>query len=158
MNKKQLSEAITLFCDIILYGQQTFFKEMTSEKLKVLSFEQVDLLNLLASQGPLNSTQIASFQGLHKSAISSRLKKLEETGLIQFRKSDEDHRIKFAELTSDGHQEVEKCQELMLEYFGNLFSDFKEVDLTYFIGMLGLVKDRLLTQTPLQKDQSEDNK
>ncbi|MEY8752246.1 MarR family winged helix-turn-helix transcriptional regulator [Alkalicoccobacillus gibsonii] len=151
MNKPKLSEAITLFSEILSYGQQTLFKEISSKNLKVLSVEQIDLLSLLASRGPLNSTQIASFQGLHKSAISSRLKKLEELELITLRKSDEDFRVKFAELTSEGEVEIQTCQEVMLEYFGNLFSDFKEEDLTYFIKMLGLVKDRLLTENPDQK-------
>ncbi|MDQ0206866.1 MarR family winged helix-turn-helix transcriptional regulator [Alkalicoccobacillus murimartini] len=157
--KKHFLDAISLFCDVMFYGQQTFFKEMTSEKLKVLSFEQIDLLNLLSSQGPLSSTQIASFQGLHKSAISSRLKKLEQIGLIIFRKSPDDSRVKYAELTEEGMEEINKCQEMMLEYFGKLFGDFKEEDLTYFITMLGKVRERLLTQTPLQNDdRSEENK
>ncbi|TSB48446.1 MarR family winged helix-turn-helix transcriptional regulator [Alkalicoccobacillus porphyridii] len=154
--RNQLSEAIGLYCEIMVYGQQQFFKELASKDVKVMSFEQVDLLSILDSQGPLTSKEIASFQGLHKSAISARLKKLEQNGLVWFRRSEDDYRVKYAELTAEGIKEMEQCEQIMLDYFGNLFSDFKEEDLSYFIEMLGKVRERLLTHTPIQKNKGED--
>ncbi|GAF13594.1 hypothetical protein JCM19045_2847 [Bacillus sp. JCM 19045] len=70
---KPFLQAMDVFKDVFFYSQQIVSEELTHE-FSHLSQEQLAVLILIDLSGPLTSTEIATFQGTHKSAVSNRLK------------------------------------------------------------------------------------
>ncbi|WP_059103987.1 MarR family winged helix-turn-helix transcriptional regulator [Shouchella shacheensis] len=140
---EKLTEAIELFKDVLFYGQQHVQTRLGHELYQLVSAEQLEVLNLLDFSGKLTSKQIAEYQGTHKSAVSNRLKKLQQRGLVSFRQAADDHRIKYVELTPKGKLGISELQEEMFFYFEKLFADFEEEEFVQFTRTFRKVRDRL---------------
>ena len=103
MNEK-LQEAIELFEEVMIYGTEHVFKNLDVPIWKEYSPEQIQVLKILSAYGNLSSGQLAGIQGVHKSAISTRLKKLLEKDLVQSEKDQKDQRIYRISLTTKGYE------------------------------------------------------
>lgn len=84
MNEQKLCQAINLFVEVLLEGTEFVHREINQDVFKHISREQADLLKILKVKGPTSPGSLAMYQNVHKSAISNRLKKLLEKGLVQW--------------------------------------------------------------------------
>ncbi|MCR8842664.1 MarR family transcriptional regulator [Paenibacillus sp. SC116] len=143
---KKLCEAIQLFEEVMIYGTTHIMNELKLDIFKELSVEQVRLLDLLSTKGPLTSTEITELQGGHKSATSNRLKKLIQKDFVRFEQINDDHRIKHVVITDKGLAATKDANELTFTYFKTLLSDVSEEEIEQFIHTFKKVKTILLAK------------
>lgn len=109
--REKLKEAVDLFVEVMIYGTEQVTKRMEIDIWKEYSPEQIQVLKILSDLGPLSNGKLAEYQNVHKSAISSRLKKLEEKGLIRTSRDETDHRAKVVQLTKAGAEVLRTSNE-----------------------------------------------
>ena len=73
---KRIQEAVSLFEEVLIYGTERVIKSVDDPLWKEYSPEQIQVLKLIHKEGEITSGRLAILQGVHKSAISNRLKKL----------------------------------------------------------------------------------
>lgn len=142
--KETLLEAIELFEEVIIYGTEHFLKSVQSPIWKEYSPEQIQTLKLLSAYDSLSNGKLAVLQGVHKSAITARLKKLEEKGLIRTERAQHDQRAKVVRLTEPGREILAASNTAINETIANLFTDeISEDELVQFVNTFRKLKDIL---------------
>ncbi len=142
--QKQIGEAVELFEEVMIYGQGKVLKSINTELWKKFSPEQIQMLKLIKKEEKLTSNQLAELQGVHKSAISNRLKKLMEKNVVTMLDSEEDQRTKYIELTDEGEKIIQKSDQALHDYIEQLFSEhIEEAELAQFIEMFKKIKSIL---------------
>ncbi|VDG97866.1 HTH-type transcriptional regulator tcaR [Lysinibacillus sphaericus] len=142
--KETLLEAIELFEEVIIYGTEHFLKSVQSPIWKEYSPEQIQTLKLLSAYDSLSNGKLAELQGVHKSAITARLKKLEEKGLIRTERAQHDQRAKVVRLTEPGREILSASNTAINETIANLFTDeISEEELLQFVSTFRKLKDIL---------------
>jgi DNA-binding MarR family transcriptional regulator len=127
---ERIREAVSLFEEVLIYGTERVIRSVDDPIWKEYSPEQIQLLKLIYKEGEITSGRLAVLQGVHKSAISNRLKKLMEKELINTKPSG-DKREKILVLTSLGEEVVNESDRVLHEYIGKLMSnqvDDEEID------------------------------
>ena len=143
MNER-LIEAVELFEDVMVYGTERVMKSLDDSIWKEYSPEQIQVLKMIGKYGQMPAGQLASMQCVHKSAISNRLKKLQEKELVRTVKSTEDQRTKLVELTEAGKEIVKQSDKVLYEYIEKLFSDrIGDEELGQFVMMFKKIKEIL---------------
>lgn len=142
--REKLEEAIELFQEVLIYGSEHVVKSVNVDVWDEYSPEQIQVLKILSTQGPLSNGKLAEIQGVHKSAISTRLKKLEEKGLVASDKDPNDQRAKIVQLTSSGEEVLRKSDEAVYESIEKLFvGKVEEQEIDTFINTFRKLKDIL---------------
>jgi DNA-binding MarR family transcriptional regulator len=122
MKDTQIREAVQLFEEVMIYGTERILRTVDNPLWNEYSREQIQLLKLLDKEGGLTSRRLASLQNVHKSAISSRIKKLLNNQLIQIVETN-DKREKQLELTAVGRSIVRQSDEVLTAYIHHLLAD-----------------------------------
>jgi len=112
---KRIQEAVELFQQVLIYGTERVLRSVEDPLWKEYSPEQMQVLNIIAKEGATTSGRIAMLQGVHKSAVSNRLKKLLDKDLLQVLKS-EDKREKLLDLTDKGREAVKHSNKVLNGY------------------------------------------
>jgi DNA-binding MarR family transcriptional regulator len=126
MKDTQIREAVQLFEEVMIYGTERILRTVDNPLWNEYSREQIQLLKLLDKEGGLTSRRLASLQNVHKSAISSRIKKLLNNQLIQIVETN-DKREKQLELTAVGRSIVRQSDEVLTAYIHHLLADFRKL-------------------------------
>jgi DNA-binding MarR family transcriptional regulator len=119
---KRIQEAVSLFEEVLIYGTERVIRSVDDPLWREYSPEQIQVLKLIHKEGEITSGRLAILQGVHKSAISNRLKKLKEKELVDT-KSSGDKREKILVLTSQGESVIKRSDEVLNEYIGKLLSN-----------------------------------
>ncbi|PUB13394.1 MarR family winged helix-turn-helix transcriptional regulator [Paenisporosarcina sp. OV554] len=119
---KRIQEAVSLFEEVLIYGTERVIKSVDDPLWKEYSPEQIQVLKLIHKEGEITSGRLAILQGVHKSAISNRLKKLKEKELVDTKPSG-DKREKILVLTQQGEMVIKRSDEVLHEYIGKLMSN-----------------------------------
>ncbi|WP_336824751.1 MarR family transcriptional regulator [Sporosarcina sp. USHLN248] len=142
--REKLEEAIELFQEVLIYGSEHVVKTVNVDVWNDYSPEQIQVLKILSTQGPLSNGKLAEIQGVHKSAISTRLKKLEEKGLVSSDKDPNDQRAKIVQLTTSGEEVLKKSDEAVYESIVKLFvGKVEEHEVDTFVNTFRKLKDIL---------------
>lgn len=142
--KNQLREAVELFEEVMIYGTERVIRSVDNPLWREYSPEQMQTLKIVGKHGPLALGQLAAMQGVHKSAISHRLKKLGENGLLQMVKAKEDQRTKLVELTEEGKAIVRQSEKVLYDYIEQLLSDeVEEEEIEQFVKTFRKLKEIL---------------
>ncbi|PIC70893.1 MarR family transcriptional regulator [Sporosarcina sp. P16b] len=145
--RNQLQEAVELFEEVMIYGTEHVVKNLDVPIWKDYSPEQIHVLKILSAYGQLSSGQLAEIQGVHKSAISSRLKKLVEKDLVQSEKDVNDQRMNRISLTEKGREVLSISNAAINESVENLLKDqIDEQELEQFIKTFRKLKSILVTK------------
>ncbi|GKV66091.1 MULTISPECIES: MarR family winged helix-turn-helix transcriptional regulator [unclassified Sporosarcina] len=143
--KEQLQEAVDLFEEVIIYGTEHVVKNLNVPIWKEYSPEQIQVLKILSAYGNLSSGKLAEIQGVHKSAISTRLKKLADKELVQSEKDPNDQRSNRISLTAKGREVLTTSNEAIYENIESIFKDrIDEQELEQFIETFRKLKTILL--------------
>ncbi|MDK7115171.1 MarR family winged helix-turn-helix transcriptional regulator [Staphylococcus pettenkoferi] len=98
-----------------------------------ISKEQEEVIMILHNEEALTLSQITERQGVNKAAVSRRIKKLIQAGLVRWEQSEEhtDQRYKYITLTDKGNEYSEKSRNVISDIVGQLLSDLdgEEIDL-----------------------------
>lgn len=119
---KRIQEAVTLFEEVLIYGTERVIRSVDDPVWKEYSPEQIQLMKLINKEGEITAGRLAILQGVHKSAISNRLKKLLKNELINIKPSG-DKREKILVLTSRGEAIIKRSDEVLHEYIEKLMSN-----------------------------------
>ncbi|KKB38298.1 MarR family winged helix-turn-helix transcriptional regulator [Bacillus thermotolerans] len=141
---KQIREAVELFEEVMIFGTARVIRSVDNPLWKEYSPQQIQMLKIIHKYGPITSGRLADVQGVHKSAISNRLKKLSDQGLIQMVKTETDQRAKLLELTEEGARIVLQSDRVLYEYLEQLLSgQVEEQEVEQFIAMFRKLKNIL---------------
>lgn len=142
--KDKLLEAVDLFEEIMIFGAEHVIKNMDIPIWKEYSPEQIQVLKILSTYGSLSNGKLAEIQNVHKSAVSSRLKKLEEKGLVASERDVNDQRTKIIRLTSEGLKVLQTSNDAVYENIEKLFKDrIDEQELETFVKTFRKLKEIL---------------
>lgn len=119
---KRIQEAVELFQQVLIYGTERVLRSVEDPLWKEYSPEQIQVLNIVVKEGAITAGRMAMLQGVHKSAVSNRLKKLLDKELLQIKPS-VDKREKVLEITDQGRKVVERSNEVLYAYIEKLMSD-----------------------------------
>lgn len=145
--KEQLQEAVELFEEVMIYGTEHVVKNMDIPIWKEYSPEQIQVLKILSTYGNLSSGQLAEIQGVHKSAISTRLKKLVEKELVRSEKDPNDQRTNRISLTVKGREVLAVSDEAIYQNIEKIFKNqIDEQELETFIVTFRKLKSILLNK------------
>ncbi|MEW8975192.1 MAG: MarR family transcriptional regulator, partial [Exiguobacterium sp.] len=111
---------------------------------QMYSPEQLHVLKLVGKYGPISSGRLAAVQGVHKSAISNRLKKLTEKGLVIVERREDDHRTKYISLTEAGRLVATEAEQEIYTYLESLIEGkVEEEEIIQFIETFKKIKEIL---------------
>ena len=119
---KRIKEAIYLFEEVLIYGTERVIRSVDDPLWREYSPEQIQVMKLIHKEGEITSGRLAVLQGVHKSAISNRLKKLKEKELVDTKPSG-DKREKILVLTPQGEMVIKQSDEVLHDYIGKLLSN-----------------------------------
>ncbi|EGA91170.1 MarR family transcriptional regulator [Planococcus donghaensis MPA1U2] len=118
----RIKEAVDLFQEVLVYGTERVIKSVDHPLWKEYSPEQIQMLKLIGSEKQITSARLAVLQAVHKSAISSRIKKLLQKNVIQVVHTT-DKREKLLELTDKGQAIIEELDQVLADYLEKLLSE-----------------------------------
>lgn len=127
---QRIKEAVDLFTEVMVYGTEKVIKSVDHPLWKEYSPEQMQMLKLISKEKQITSSRLAVLQSVHKSAISSRIKKLLQKELIRIVETG-DKRTKMLEITDAGRGVLEQSDKALTEYIEKLMSEQiedKEID------------------------------
>ncbi|WP_010308790.1 MarR family winged helix-turn-helix transcriptional regulator [Kurthia senegalensis] len=141
----KISQAVDLFIQVMISSTDLVMKELGNQHFSNLSREQYDLLILLYLKGDSFPGDLATFQGVQKSAISNRVNKLTQSGYVTYMPSPlQDKRFKLVHLTEEGKQLIESTREAQTQVFKKLFPEFVEDNkVDTFIELLTMIQNRV---------------
>jgi len=119
---KRIQEAVSLFEEVLIYGTERVIRSVDDPLWKEYSPEQMQVLKMIYKEGEITSGRLAVLQGVHKSAISNRLKKLIEKEVISIKPS-VDKREKILVLTALGETVIKRSDKVLHEYIGKLMTN-----------------------------------
>ncbi len=140
----RINEAVDLFQEVLIYGTERVIKSVDHPLWKEYSPEQIQMLKLIDKEKQVTSARLAVLQAVHKSAISSRIKKLLQKEVIQVVQTT-DRREKLLELTTKGQALILELDQVLTNYIGKLMSENiadEEIDqfLTIFRKLKKIIK------------------
>lgn len=115
----RIKEAVELFEEVMIYGTERVLRGVEEPLIKEYSPEQLHVLKMIRKEGAITSGRLASLQGVNKSAISNRMKKLLQKELVEVVQTS-DRREKLLKLTKAGEAVVERSNEALHEYVQQL--------------------------------------
>lgn len=118
----RIQEAVDLFQEVMIYGTERVIKSVDHPLWKEYSPEQIQLLKLISKEKQITSARLAVMQAVHKSAISSRIKKLLQKEVIQIVETT-DRREKLLELTDKGQAVLAELDKVLTDYLEKLMSE-----------------------------------
>ncbi len=143
MNEK-FKEAVELFEEVVIHGKERVLKFSGHPLWREYSHEQIEVLKILATYGKATSSELAQLQGVHKSAISSRIRKLLEKNMVSIQFDKKDRRMKYISLTEKGKQILQLSREAIYKQFESIiFEHFDEKEIDRFIVMFRKLKEIL---------------
>ncbi len=141
---KELYTAYAKFSEAILevnaYVSDVFGD---NEQLKPYSPQQLQTLRIINKYRIISQTEIAQIQGVFKTAISNRIKKLEQDGLITI-VSDQDLRKKAVSITPKGSELLKVSESAIYENLNQLLGErFTSEEIITFTAQLDEIVDCL---------------
>lgn len=141
----RIKEAVDLFTEVMVYGTERVIKSVDDPLWKEYSPEQIQLLKLIGREQRITSGRLAVMQGVHKSAVSSRIKKLLEKDLIRVVET-ANRREKLLELTEKGIHIQKQSDKVLTEYVEKLFGQYiEDEEIEQFLTIFRKLKDIIKT-------------
>lgn len=141
----RIKEAVDLFTEVMVYGTERVIKSIDDPLWKEYSPEQMQLLKLIGREGRITSGRLAVMQAVHKSAVSTRIKKLLEKDLIRVVET-ANRREKLLELTDKGRSVQERSDKVLTDYIEKLFGQYiEDHEIEQFLTIFRKLKDIVKT-------------
>lgn len=143
----RIKEAVDLFQEVMLYGTERVIKAIDDPLWKEFSPEQMQMLKLISKEKRITSSRLAVLQAVHKSAISSRIKKLLQKEVIRFVQAEQqDRREKLIELTEQGEKVLAQSDKVLTDYIEKLMSEHvNDEEIDQFLTIFRKLKDIIKT-------------
>ncbi len=148
-DSKTMSQHVTFMGEFM-----TNMNALTTALLKDLrskygvSNEQSSVLLMLSSHKSLTLTEITLKEGVNKAAVSRRIKKLVDLGLVQWMtlNHEYDKRLKYVALTEEGANYVRASRDLIANLANKMLSDIPLNQIEATREMLEKIDERIKSQ------------
>ncbi|MBT2814680.1 MarR family transcriptional regulator [Staphylococcus coagulans] len=148
-DSKTMSQHVTFMGEFM-----TNMNALTTALLKDLrskygvSNEQSSVLLMLSNHKSLTLTEITLKQGVNKAAVSRRIKKLVDLGLVQWMtlNHEYDKRLKYVALTEEGANYVRASRDLIANLANKMLSDIPLNQIEATREMLEKIDERIKSQ------------
>lgn len=118
----------------------------THEELKAYSPQQLQTLRIIKKNPAISQSEIADIQGVFKTAISNRIKKLEQDGLIAIL-TNQDLRKKSISITQKGTDLLMVSETVIFENLNDLLAErFTSDEIIQFTSQLDEIVNFLRTE------------
>ncbi|MDE4085672.1 winged helix-turn-helix transcriptional regulator [Planococcus maritimus] len=118
----------------------------THEELKAYSPQQLQTLRIIKKNPAISQSEIADIQGVFKTAISNRIKKLEQDGLIAIL-TNQDLRKKAISITQKGTDLLMVSETVIFENLNDLLAErFTSDEIIQFTSQLDEIVNFLRTE------------
>ena len=142
---KKIKEAVDLFTEVMIYGTERVIRAIDDPLWKEFSPEQMQMLKLIDKEERITSSRLAILQGVHKSAVSNRIKKLLQKEMVQVVQA-ADRREKLLELTDKGREVLAQTDKVLTEYLGKMISQkVEDREIEQFLKTMRKLKDIIKT-------------
>lgn len=108
------------YVDIFLYGSKGVLDLMSEQLFEQLSFMQYSLLRILYEKEPLRMSELAGLLGIHKSAVTVKVEKLEKKGLIERERDRQDRRNIYLYVSPKGKKQYEETEEKIAQFLTDI--------------------------------------
>lgn len=103
----------------------------------------LEALQLLAKETDVTAGRIAEYLDIKPSSVTQLIKKLEENELVERRKSEQDARVTFVDLTEKGREMASSRTENTTSIQQTLFGGLSEEELQQFYSVLTRLNEKL---------------
>lgn len=110
-----------------------------------ISKEQANVILMLENERAMTLTEITEKQGVNKAAVSRRIKKLIQSDLVEWDKTEThaDQRLKYIKLTDKGQQFNSECKSIVSNIVSDMLSDLSEEQIEQARYVLEIIDHRL---------------
>ena len=110
-----------------------------------VSKEQASVILMLENEHAMTLTEITEKQGVNKAAVSRRIKKLIQSDLVEWDKTEThaDQRLKYIKLTEKGQQFNNECKSIVSNIVSDMLSDLSEEQIEQARYVLEIIDHRL---------------
>ena len=122
-----------IVCDLRYFG----------ESEQRLSYTDVLYVCLIGGNPKCTPSWIADTLGIARSAVTVRLKRLEEKGVIVRERSPDDGRVQFLNLSEDYRRDMDEMYSDIDDLDAKLRSRFTEDEIASFVRILDFISDEL---------------
>lgn len=121
------------YVDIFLYGSKGILDLMSEQLFEQLSLMQYSLLRILYDKEPLRMSELANLLGIHKSAVSIKVEKLEKKGLIQRERDQQDRRNIYLYVSPKGKKQYEETEEKIAQFLTHIMQQLSPEEMEAFL-------------------------
>jgi len=110
-----------------------------------VSKEQANVILMIENGKAMTLTEITERQGVNKAAVSRRIKKLIQAGVVQWEKSEEkaDQRLKYIKLTEKGKQFNKESKSIINDIVSDMLHDLSDEEIEQARYVLEIIDQRL---------------
>ncbi|AVF20320.1 transcriptional regulator-like protein [Paenibacillus larvae subsp. larvae] len=121
------------YVDIFLYGSKGVLDLMSEQLFEQLSFMQYSLLRILYEKEPLRMSELAGLLGIHKSAVTVKVEKLEKKGLIERERDRQDRRNIYLYVSPKGKKQYEETEEKIAQFLTDIMQQLSPEEMEAFL-------------------------
>lgn len=121
------------YVDIFLYGSKGVLDLMSEQLFEQLSFMQYSLLRILYEKEPLWMSELAGLLGIHKSAVTVKVEKLEKKGLIERERDRQDRRNIYLYVSPKGKKQYEETEEKIAQFLTDIMQQLSPEEMEAFL-------------------------
>ncbi|SDN57241.1 MarR family winged helix-turn-helix transcriptional regulator [Alkalicoccus daliensis] len=134
MDKERLQELIDQYANVYLFATKKIDRVLVDQAMPI-SLEQFGILRVLKKEGAISAKRVAQETDVHKSAVTSKVARLEERGFVQRTSGHADRRSILIELTAAGEAALEEGKKAMTDFIEPYFSRLDEEELEVFLSV-----------------------
>jgi DNA-binding MarR family transcriptional regulator len=153
MEKKQVDFYLKQLEDIFHELLKRIQAELSRTMTHNITPSQFLVLKKLA-EGRATVSELADFLGVSLSAITSLVDRLNKSGFVTRIRDEQDRRLVWLEMTSQGSQELNECLSKRNKVMHTIFGQLEEDDLQNLIVIYGKVSN-IIKQIQVNETQSE---
>ncbi|MDT2286672.1 MarR family transcriptional regulator [Paenibacillus larvae] len=106
---------------------------MSEQLFEQLSFMQYSLLRILYEKEPLRMSELAGLLGIHKSAVTVKVEKLEKKGLIERERDRQDRRNIYLYVSPKGKKQYEETEEKIAQFLTDIMQQLSPEEMEAFL-------------------------
>ncbi|CAM3820240.1 MarR family winged helix-turn-helix transcriptional regulator [Alkalicoccus chagannorensis] len=142
MDDQKLKQFIDQYATVYLAAVKKLERKLVDEALPV-SLEQFGILRVLYNKEKAAAKDIAEEVDVHKSAVSTKLNRLEKEGLIRRSLDEKDRRSRAVVLTEKGKDVFHQCEQATASFIEPIIQDLTEEEWHTFLRVYEKLSRRL---------------
>jgi MarR family 2-MHQ and catechol resistance regulon transcriptional repressor len=135
LDKQKVKLLIERYEDVYLFATKSISSIISEQVLEDLSLEQYSMLRRIHIDGPVRASELVDKLGVNKSAITIKVEKLVNKGLISRERDERDRRNVYLTSTSEGKCVYEKVEGRIEAFVEEYLVELSPEDLEIFVNL-----------------------